>query len=479
MRKTTQSVAVATYVRENRNAEMHQLLKRICILALTAGMGIAMASAQDLDNEDEPDDKKIHFVKTQHDSTVYNILNKDRSKNINGIPVPHFAIHTTNKKFVMTIGAKINPIIGADMGSDLYKMDGAGINFVPSQIRVPAMEGKKSDFFINALNADVDLQVVGFGNTKDQITGYIKFSTNGNNHSINLSKAYITWRGLTAGLKHSLFQDEEAIPPTIDPQGPNGQVNVTVNEIGYVSPSLKGVRLGIGVDMPSYYTSRGIYLGKDYRTWYGKYIEGQKVCDPNFYSFQSPDIPMFVEYAKGMNRVKLAGIVRPLIYRDLLCNKRRASVGWGLSLSGNIKPVDQLTFYLQATYGKGIGKYIQDLSGIPVSFVPKDDHPGEMTPTPMMGWCVGISYDINHKWQVNLMASQARMWQASTYAEEESESDANLNNYRYGYYAAANVFYNISSYFQLGLEYLYGCRSTWHHGSGHDNRLQFQVQFTL
>lgn len=404
--------------------------QRIATLALTAFTTLGVSLAQDIGKEDEPKDKSLHFVKIQNDSIVYYILNKDRSKNINEIPVPHFAIHTSNNKFVTTIGAKINPIIGADMGSDLYKMDGAGINFVPSQIRVPAAAGKKADFFINALNADVDIQMVGFGNTKDQITGYIKFSTDGNANSIHLSKAFITWRGLTAGLKHSLFQDEESIPPTIDPQGPNGQVNVTVNEIGYVSPSLRGVRLGIGMDMPEYHTSRGVYLGKDYRVWHGASIEGEPVCDPDFYSFQAPDVPMFVEYARGMNRVKLAGIVRPMVYRDLLCNTRRVSVGWGLSLSGNVKPTDQIMIYAQATYGKGIGNYLPDLAGMPLSFVPKDSHPGEMTPSPMMGWMAGITYDINLKWQVNLIASQARIWNVSSYAIDEAEAGTGINNYR-------------------------------------------------
>lgn len=447
-----------------------------------AGLALAAAStmhANDIPEGSDPADNHVSFVKTSRDSTVYKILEKDRSKNVNELPVPHFAVHTANNKFVMTIGAKFNPIIGADMGSCMYKMDGAGINFVPNQIPIPAQPGRKSDFFINALNADIDFQIVGFGGTPDQITGYLKFSTDGNDKTIHMSKAYITWRGLTAGLKHSLFVDEQVIPPTIDPQGPNGVVNVTVNEIGYVSPSLKGVRLGVALDMPEYFTSRGHYWGNDYTSWEGHDLSGEMVCDPDYYSFQAPDIPMFVEYSKGMNRVKLAGILRPMVYRDMLADKRRTSLGWGLSLSGNAQPVEPLTLYLQATYGKGIGAFIQDLAGMPLSFAPDNAHPGRMTPTPMMGWSAGVSYTPDEHWQFNVMASQARMWDIEPYAEHEAEDLSDINNYKYGYYGAANVFYNISSYFQIGLEYLYGYRKSWNHGSGHDNRLQFQVQFSL
>lgn len=451
----------------------------IALTCMGAVAACISANAQDIPEKRDDTGKHVSFIKTSQDTTVYNILGKDRSKNVNEIPVPHFAIHTANNKFVMTIGAQINPIIGVDLGSDLYKMDDAGINFIPSQIRVPAASGRKSDFFLNALNASIDLQIVGFGGTKDQITGYIKIQTDGNGKNIELNKAYVTWRGLTAGLKHSLFQDESVVPPTIDPQGPNGLVAQTVNEISYISPSFKGFRFGAGLDMPTYYSSTGKYWGKDYPTLNGERIEGEMVCDPEGYSFQIPDIPLFAEWcADDMNRIRLAGIIRPMLYKDLLNEKKRTTVGWGLSLSGNINPIEQLKFYLQATYGKGIGAYIQDLAGMPISFVPQNSRPGKMTRTPMMGWSAGVTYDFNEKWQMNVMASQARVWHVSDYSIHEATEDG-INDYKYGYYGAANIFYNISSYFQLGLEYDYGYHKTWDRGSGHDNRLQFQIMFQL
>lgn len=452
---------------------------RVSAALAVIATGSAGLFAQDIPETADPNGDKVSFVKTSRDTTVYNILEKDRPKNVNEIAVPHFAIHTANNKFVMTIGAKINPIIGADMGSDLYKQEDAGINFIPSQIIVPAASGRKSDFFINALNACIDLQVVGFGGTRDQITGYIKLATDGNDKNIHLSKAFVTWRGLTAGLKHSLFQDESVVPPTIDPQGPCGLIGGTVTEIGYVSPSFKGFSFGIGLDMPTYCTSSGHYMGKDYTEWHGIDLDGRLVCDPDAYSMSVPDIPLYAEWAATpLNRIRLAGIIRPMLYKDMLCGDRKSTVGWGLSLSGNINPVEPLIFYLQATYGKGIGSYIQDLAGIPISYVPENDHPGHMTPTPMMGWSAGVTWNISRKWQVNAMASQARVWHVSDYAIHEAEA-GEINNYKYGLYGAANIFYNISSYFQLGLEYDYGYRKTWNAGSGHDNRLQFQVQFSL
>lgn len=454
-------------------------MKTLLLSVFAVGALCALpVSAQSQESEDSGDNR-VSFVKTSQDTTVYNILRKDMPKDVNEVPVPHFAIHTQNNKFVMTIGGQINPIIGCDLGNALYSQPDAGINFIPGQIPVPALRGQKSDFYINALNADVTLQVVGFGGTRDQITGYIKLGTNGNDKPMKLKKAYIAWRGFTAGLKNTLFQDEGAIPPTIDPQGPNGLVSTSAYELSYVSPSWSGFSFGVGVDMPSYTTSSGHYWGEDYTSWYGKTLRGNLVCDPKFYNQVVPDIPMYIEYAASdNNRVRLSSVIRTLNYLDLLSDKRHASVGWGLSLSGNVQPVEPLIFSLQATYGKGIGAYIQDLAGQPFSYVPNNDHPGRMTPTPMMGWSAAVTYNATKKLQFNVMASQARIWKASAYAEHEA-TDGSINNYKYGYYGAANCFYNISSYFQVGIEYLYGYRKTWNLGSGHDNRLQAQFMFTL
>lgn len=431
--------------------------------------------------EDEGESRKIEFIKTARYPDVKEILKQDRPHDNNATPVPHFAIRTPDNKFVLTIGGQINPIIGCDLGNDLYEMDGAGIGFVTSQIPVPAVKGKRSDFYINPLNANVDFQVVGFGGTDHQVTGYIKIGTNGITNQLKLKKAYISWLGITAGMKSTLFQDETACqPPTIDPQGPSGMISTTAYEISYVSRSYKGFRFAVGADMPTYCSSNGVYRGHDFKLWKGEEIDGQPVADPTAYNQNIPDIPMWVEWAASdYNRIRLSGIIRNFSYRDLLENKRRTSVGWGLMLSGNLNPVQPLILYMQACYGKGIGNYIQDIAGMPLSYVPEDSQPGHMTPSPMMGITLGATWNISRKWQINAMASEARIWGVESYAKAAATAENALNNYRYGFYAAGNVFYNISSYLQVGIEYLYGHRKTWGTGSASDSRLQMQFMFTI
>ena len=65
--------------------------------------------------------------------------------------------------------------------------------------------------------------------------------------------------------------------------------------------------------MPSYSSSSGHYWGKDYKVWNGHDIEGAPVCDPEYYTFQIPNIPMYAQWGKDDGtRVRLSGILRAM-----------------------------------------------------------------------------------------------------------------------------------------------------------------------
>ena len=458
-------------------------LRHAGLFCLLGSVALPSFAGEAEKNEDtEKATHRLHLSKARNDSTRHSIFEKNRPKGNKEIPVPHFCIHTSDHKFALTIGGQVNPILGFDFRNNLYEQDGGGINFATNAIPVPAVKGKRSDFYINALNADIDFQVVGFGGSDDQITGYIKFGTNGINNGLQMKDAYVSWRGFTAGRKTTLFKDGVAAqPPTVDPQGPCGMVDGTAYEVSYISPEYKGFKGAIGIATPTYYHSSGRYYGPDYREWGSdNSLEGEQVTNPNYYSQNVPDLPLWVEWkASEYNRVRVSGILRTFIYRDMIEEKKRHAFGWGVMLSGNWNPIKPLIFYLQGVYGQGIGNYIQDLSGLPLSFTPCNEHIGKMCANPMMGVNLGVTYNINKRWQVNAVASEARIWNVGPYAEENATEEGHFNDYRYGFYFAANGFYNITSYLQVGLEYLYGRRGTWNVGSGIDNRIQTQFMLTF
>lgn len=438
------------------------------ILLVTCG---TFASAQTTAEDPyEGEGGKLEIVKVKKDPVVKSIIEKDIAVGPKEVPVPTFALHTKNNKFVMTIGGYINPIIGADFGNNLYKVDGAGISFVTSKIPAPSAKGHRGDVYINPFQGALSVQVTGFGGTDNQLTGYFKIGTDGMSPGLNFLRAYLTYRGITAGQKLTLMQDVYACqPPTIDPEGPSGCISNVAYELSYTSKSYNGFKFAVGLDYPSFYSSNGVYRGKDYPQYDGKMLSNPDAVEQNV-----PDIPLWVEYQQSPSmRVRLSGLLRNFGYKDIKAGKNRHDVGWAVMLSGNVQPLKPWTLYLQAVYGQGIGAYLQDVAGLPLSYIPDDAHPGKMKATPMMGLNLGSSLNLG-KWQWNIMASEARVWGVKDYVKNNPEND-----YKFGFYFATNVFYNITSYLQAGVEYLYGQHGTWAGPVGHDNRIQTQVMFTF
>lgn len=451
-------------------------IKRFWHLAALTALCAMPAAAQETGGDDDVvfESGTIEFVRVT--PQVREILEKGRPVEPNSIPTPRFAIRTRDNSFVLSIGGKINPILGYDIGNDLYNSNGVGSNFVTGDIPVPPQPGHKGAFFINPLNAFVDFTVVGLGGTDNQVTGYVKIGMNGASHTALLKRAYVTWRGITAGETATLMADGLAQqPPTIDPQGPCGDVSGTAYQLAYKSPSFGGFSFAVGLEMPTFYSSNGFYRGKDYRHDYF----GVKVTDEA--TQLVPDIPMWIQYqASEQNRIRLSGLLRNFAYRDLISGSTRNLLGWGAMLSGNFSFWKPLTFNFQAVYGEGIANYIQDISGRRLSFTPDDDNLGKMTANPMMGLVFGASYNATSRLQFNVVGSYSRIWNVGDYAVVDDQNGvAGSDNYRYGAYVAANCFYSITSYLQCGVEYLYGRHETYGLGGANDSRVQTQLSFTF
>lgn len=440
--------------------------------------------------ESEPREKgvvaqvgQLEVVRTQDIPEVKEAIEKARPVEPSAVPTPKFTIRTRDNKFMLTIGGKIDPILGYDIGNNLYSTD-AGISFVTGDIPVPALDGHKGDFFINPLNSKIDFTVVGFSGSNNEITGYFRIGTNGKSHGVTLSRAYLTWRNVTVGQKTTVAQDEYATSvPTIDPQGPNGIISTVNYQISYRSPSYNGFRFAASLEMPTYYASNGVYLGHDYMSWYGHKVESE--VDQFI-----PDIPLWVEYGKSeANRIRLTGLLRTFAYQDMIEKQRRHILGWGAMLSGNFSFYKPLQFYFQAVYGQGIGNYLQDIAGRPLSFTPKSSRPGHMEANPMMGLMFGASYKVTPRLSFNAVGSYSRIWNVGNYATigDAVVADANGDNvltagdanYHCAVYAAVNCFYKITNYLQWGIEYLYGRRYTYTLGGANDSRIETQLSLTF
>lgn len=464
---------------------MKKFLKSVAVLAVAPF--VTTAGAQEPESDLVADDivyeaGAIEVVRPAGE--VGSALERAKPVEPSNVGAPKFAVTTKNRKFIFAVGGQIVPVMGYDIGNNLYAQDDAGINFVTGDIPVPALAGHKGDFFINPINGYVDFSVVAFSGTRNQLTGYVKIGTNGINSTIKLKRAYLTWRNFQAGAITTIMKDGLAAqPPTIDPQGPGGDVAGMAYSLAYVSPSYDGFRFAVGLEKPTFNSSNGVYLGEDFRSHYGHQVDAS--VDELF-----PDVPMWIEYqASKQNRVRLSGVLRSFAYQDMVQKKRRHLLGWGAMLSGNFSFWQPLTFNFQGVCGRGIANYIQDLAGRPLSFTPKSDELGRMEANPMLGLVFGASLNATSRLQFNVVGSYTRIWNVGDYATVDDKLVADANgvevmtagapNFHYSAYLAVNCFYNFTSYLSWGIEYLYGHRTTWNLGGANDSRVQTQLCFSF
>ena len=129
--------------------------------------------------------------------------------------------------------------------------------------------------------------------------------------------------------------------------------------------------------------------------------------------------------------------------------------------------------YGQGVYGKGIGQFLNDMSMLNVDMVPNPGKEGKMQVLPMMGWFAGMQYNFSPKVFITSTYGQSRLYSHDGYPAVASDQ------YRYGQYLNATLFWNITSDLQAGAEYLRGWRTDFNGDTRHANRVNLAVQYSF
>ena len=434
-------------------------MRKITPSLCAAALALAVAWPAMADTSQKPRADKGSGLRVEETTEQQNALfDRTRPQRPQNNVKPLFTISDSKSRFMMQIGGYVNPIIGWDLGNVVNTID-----FIPAEIPVPVTKGQHSNFFINPLHSKLAFQILGMPGSRHEVGAYIQMGYDGSSRAVKLHYAYVTFANWTIGRAPTLFQDGNAIPNTIDPQGPNGAVSTGAYALQFKHRFPCGFGLGLALELPTYDRYAGKYWGKDYPDLDGV-LGYDNATQP------VPDIPMYIEYCgSGLNHIRLSGIVRNFYYYNEHDSRTNSTLGWGLQLSGNLQPKGPLTLYYECTYGKGIGNYIQDISVMTVSYLPSDSQIGKMDASRMMGWLAGFSVDLPKSLTLGAVYSQARLWGTSTYD----------SGYRYGQYVEASLLYNPRKYVTFGVEYLYGSRTGYDRVSGHVSRVQGMVQFSF
>ncbi|MDE7442301.1 MAG: hypothetical protein K2M69_09070 [Muribaculaceae bacterium] len=409
--------------------------------------GSFTASAQ-RDNRLEGDNVVTPILGDAPVNEVKNALEQNAPQTPNDNGLPRFAIVGKERQFYLGIGAQFLGEVMFDFGDEMP----SAIDFIPSSItpKVPGNGGatrfawQSSSFYMN---------FVAMPNSDNHIGVFFKAKFTGTGNTIKVSHFYGKFRGLTIGYTHSAFTDGGAKPMTIDGQGPNGTVSKSLFTAYWEQSFTKNFSGAIGIDAPTADLTPGV--------------------NSDNVSQRIPAFPLYLQYAwnDGDSHIRLSGIYRPMQYRNMTDARNTTVQGGGVQLSGALKITDGLTAQYDATYGSGIGTYIQDDSGLGLDAVATTD-PGKMKAVKSMGLTAGLNYALTPKLSSNLVYSHLTNW---------LPEDAAVSNdtYRYGDYVAANIIFAFNKFLSAGIEYDYGHAKDLAGLGVHTNRIQAQLAVTF
>lgn len=320
------------------------------------------------------------------------------------------------------------------------------VGFSPYLIPIPKDPAKMRNLSASASGTGLFFTILGTNKILGDYMGYFQADFSGyNNRGFRIKKAYLTIRDWTAGYAVTTFEDTKAEPETVDGAGPNG-INSRKNVlVRYLHTFKKHWSVAGSVEFPS-----AAITTSDTTT---------QACDSYI-----PDLAAFVQYQwnGGQSHVRLSGLLRTLTYRDLIVGRNYNVIGWGVQLSAVINVVPQFNLFGILSTGKGHASYTTDLGIGNFDLIGYKDRPGKLYAPLAAGFVFGMQYYFKPNLFSNIALSE------QTYYPKSNPHD---NQYKYGFYGVANIFWDITPRFEIGLEYLHGRKREFNHARGDADRV--------
>ena len=345
--------------------------------------------------------------------------------------------------------------------------------FAPADIPFGTPKGDRSQTLFSIGQSNLYWNFVVLPGSKNQLGVFfdINFLGSSSKPEIAIHHAYLKYRGFTAGYIVSTFTDIAADPVAIDFAGPNAITFIRHPNIYYTCKFGKDKMWSaqLGLDMP---------LAAESDFTYGKKVVAFTHDGGNtrYVPQRMPDIPLFIQrdWADHKGWFRVSAIFRDLQYRSLVPKdvRNRAELGWGVKASGKTPIVGGLSLTWQGVYGKGVASYIQDLTSEGLDLVPVKGEAGKLETVKTWGAYGTLQYNFGKCALWNVTYSQVR-----AYAKNFGGSWGDM--YKYGQYITSNLIFNVSSFAQFGVEYLWGRRMNYSGIQTHDNRVMLMLNVSI
>ncbi|MDE7467853.1 MAG: hypothetical protein K2M61_05810 [Muribaculaceae bacterium] len=362
----------------------------------------------------------------------------DQFKHFRDPDAPYFLFMSREAGFTLGIG-------GAVRMRSYYDWGGAMPNtmFAPMQIPIPANLSNMRHFGTTPSGTYVFLRAIGNNKIIGDYQLYVEADFTGyQGLDFRLKKAYAIVGDWTLGYATSTFSDPGAQAPVLDAGGANNKFSATSVLVRYMHAWHQKWYGAVSVETPSVAIEAINPSARPASSWL-------------------PDASAFFQYQweRGQH-IRLSGIIRSLTYRDLVAQKTRNVAGWGIQLSRVAHPERHLTTYLTANYGRGYAGLGGDLMLGTYDLINNPQTDGQLYAPRSLGWCLGAQYNFRPEIFASVSVSQTRLLPDHPVGPDE---------YKYGMFACANIFWSITPRFTVATEYDWGVR---HNFSGAHRRAQ-------
>ena len=271
----------------------------------------------------------------------------------------------------------------------------------------------------------------------------------------HLRHLYGQVHNVLVGWTYSTFMDVDSLPDTLDFEGPGSMVYVTQPQFRYTLPVTKANSIAFSVEKPT---------------------TDINITNPNHPSVVAtpttpiPDFVIRYRYEASKGHVQLGTVLRSVGgFAPAETSSGFVSdhaFGWGVNLSGALETWKQDSLLFQAAFGRGIGRYIEDLTGLGPDAALNSSL--QLRATPAFGTFVAYQHYWHEKW---------RSTATYGYAHVQGEFGQSETFFRKSNYAAFNLIWNPTGNFNVGAEYLYGNLTAKDANRGFGSRLQFSLQY--
>ncbi len=353
----------------------------------------------------------------------------DQFRQFENPSAPYFMFMSRDARLAMGMGGTVRLRGWYDWGGS---MDGAA--FSPYLIQMHPDPAGIRQLDANPAGSNIFFRMIGHHSKIGTYQLYLEAEfSGGSGFEFALKKAYATVGDWTVGYASTTFSDPQALPPSVDAQGPNNKMDATAVLVRYMHTFKNGLVLAASVENPLKLTAITTETTSATKTWL-------------------PDLGVFLQYQWGnnnMQHIRLSAVTRQLTYRNLITHHNENKVGWGLQLSSVVNICRPLTLYATVNGGRGMAGLGGDWLMNNFDMVGKPDSPGELYAPGVFGYMAALQYHIRPNLFTVLTWGQAHYFQ---------KKGTPADDYKYGLYGAANVFYNLTPRVQFGLGFNIGKR---------------------